>query len=255
MEVTVIGYWGGYPDKDGATSCYLVESNGYSLVLDMGSAALSHLQKFKQVEDIDAVIISHYHADHIADIGVLQYAMLVRSKVLNFDKVLPIYGHKQKGSELEFAKLTHDHTKAVEYNPDEELKLGPFTITFLKTIHGVPCYGMRITDGKYTMVYTADTAYHDAWVDFSYGADLLITDCNFYAGMDATSSGHMTSAEGAKIAQSANVGSLILSHLPQFGDLSQLTREAQVIFSGQVCTAYEKLKWQGSVAGDVSKET
>lgn len=243
MKVTVVGYWGGYPDKDGATSCYLVESNGYTLALDMGSASLSKIQQFKEVEDLDAVIISHYHADHVADIGVLQYALLVRSKVLGFDKVLPIYGHRNNGSELEFEKLTHDYTKATEYNPDEILHLGPFTITFFKTKHGVPCYGMKITDGIQTLVYTADTAYDPSLASFAMNADLLITDCNFYKGMDATSSGHMTSEECAKIAEESCVGTLILSHLPQFGNLEQLRSEAEEIFSCEVLLASEGLIW------------
>src|SRR5690625_7749578 len=81
MELIVIGYWGGYPAENGATSAYMIKKDGFNLVIDMGSGALSKLQKYINVEQIDAVLLSHYHHDHVADIGVLQYARLVKSYI------------------------------------------------------------------------------------------------------------------------------------------------------------------------------
>ena len=75
MKLTVIGYWGGFPAAEGASSAYMIEKEGFTLLLDMGSGALMTLQKYKKASELDAVILSHYHADHIADIGVLQHAL------------------------------------------------------------------------------------------------------------------------------------------------------------------------------------
>src|SRR5699024_6035714 len=116
--------------------------------------------------------------------------------------VLPIYGHHE--DEAAFAKLSHDFTKGHVYVPNEKLHIGPFSIRFLKTKHSVVCYGMRITDGEQTIIYTADTAYKDAWLPFAKDADLLIVDCNFYEGQNAEDAGHMTSEEGAYIASEAS---------------------------------------------------
>ncbi len=91
---------------------------------------------------------------------------------------MPIYGHKEdeRGySYLEMANVT----KAIEYKPDDRLEIGPFKVTFLKTIHPVPCYAMRIEAGDKVFVYTADSAYQDSFIPFSEGADLLVTDTNF----------------------------------------------------------------------------
>ena len=242
MKVTVIGCWGGYPAAGGATSAYLIEKGDFSLLLDAGSGALSKLQQYKSVSEIDGVILSHYHHDHIADIGVLQYARLVEYYVKGIDKVLPIYGHKE--DLVRFDSLTHEYTIGVAYHPEQELKIGPFFITFLKTKHPVPCFGMRITDGAQTLVYTADTSFQEEWIPFARNADLLVTDSNFYAGQDASKSGHMTSQEGAFIAQRANVKELILSHLPQYGDNGQLVKEAKMSYSGPVSLAREGLVWQ-----------
>lgn len=242
MKVTVIGQWGGFPAPNGATSSYMIEKDGFTLVVDMGSGALSKLQNYKHVNDIDAVILSHYHHDHVADIGVLQYARLVQYYVTNHKTVLPIYGHME--NEAAFKSLTHDQTEGRSYDPSGEVTIGPFTITFLRTKHPVPCFGMRITDGEEVIVYTADTAYQNEWIEFAAHADLLITDCNFYEAQDGTDAGHMNSKEGAIIASKANVGELILSHLPQYGDNEQLVTEAKNYYDGNIQLAYEGLIWE-----------
>lgn len=241
MKVTVVGQWGGYPAVDGATSAYLFQKDNSTLLVDVGSAAVSKLQKYVSVSDIDAVIVSHYHHDHVADIGVLQYARLINYYVTGDETVLPIYGHKE--DTVGFQSLTHTYTKGIAYNPDEALHVGPFSITFLKTNHPVSCYGMRITDGEHVVVYTADSSYTSDWVPFSKDADLLITDCNYYKGMDGKKAGHMNSEEAASIARDGNVKHLLISHLPQYGNQNLLVEEAKQIFQGEVSLAKEGWKW------------
>ncbi|WP_099157311.1 MBL fold metallo-hydrolase [Virgibacillus ndiopensis] len=242
MKLTIIGFWGGYPALDSATSAYLLEKDGFSLLIDVGSGALAKVQKYKHIMDLDAVVISHYHHDHVADIGVLQYAWLVHMYLQNNKEILPIYGHTEDREG--FDSLTHECTEGIAYNPDEQLEIGPFSITFFKTNHSVPCYGMRIFDGNRVIVYTADTAHKEGWSDFANDADLLITDCNFYADQDGASAGHMTSKEGAMIAAKARVGELVLSHLPQYGDNYQLVEEAKQYYDGKIMLAKEGLVWE-----------
>lgn len=241
MKLTVIGCWGAYPAAGGATSGYLFEKNGFRLLVDCGSGVLSRLQQFIKVEELDAVILSHYHHDHVADIGPLQYAFLVQNTINETRKVLPIYGHE--GDTDMFAKLSHQFTKGYAYTPESSLQIGPFTIDFQKTNHPVVCYGMRISDGEHTVVYTADTSYFPEWRLFADQADLLITDTNFYKGMDGSEPGHMTSEEAARIANEANVDRLWLSHLPHFGQLSKLKQEAEDVFEGTIELAEEGLSW------------
>ncbi|SFA81815.1 Ribonuclease BN, tRNA processing enzyme [Lentibacillus halodurans] len=241
MKLTIIGCWGGYPAPGGATSAYMLEQDDFTLLIDAGSGSLSKLQSMKHVMNLDAVILSHYHNDHIADIGVLQYAWLVQSYMSDRKEVLPIYGHQE--DQYGFKSLTHKHTEGVAYDPAATLEVGPFSITFLKTVHPVPCYGMRITNGEDVIVYTADTAFKEAWYDFAKDADLLVTDCNFYADQDGSAAGHMTSKEGAMIADKANVDELILSHLPQYRDNNDLVKEAKAFYSGSIQLAKEGLVW------------
>ncbi|MYL18401.1 MBL fold metallo-hydrolase [Halobacillus litoralis] len=241
MKVTIIGYWGAYPAAGSATSGYLFEKDGFTLLVDCGSGVLSRLQQYKKVTDLDGVLLSHYHHDHVADIGPLQYAMLVQNTLQETNRKLYLYGHQE--DKQQFERLSHQYTEGIGYDPEETLKLGPFIIDFQKTAHPVPCYGMRISDGDNTVVYTADTSYLKEWGTFAENADLLITDTNFYHGMDGRGPGHMTSTEAASIARDAGVDTLWLSHLPHFGDPTRLRQEAQDVFQGTIQLAEEGLSW------------
>lgn len=244
MQLKVIGYWGGYPGVDEASSIYMLEKDGFVLLLDIGSGGLSKLQKYKQVNEIDAIVLSHYHADHVADVGVLQHALIVQAHLTGKKDKLPIYGHQEDMTF--FTSLDDDYTKAVAYDPEEVLKIGPFFIRFLRTKHSVPCFGMRITDGKSTLVYTADSAYLPEWIPFSRNADLLLTECNFYAGQDAAVAGHMNSEEVASIAKDAAIKQVILTHLPHFGDHAELVEEVKDFYDGKVELASEGLVWDSN---------
>jgi ribonuclease BN (tRNA processing enzyme) len=242
MKVTVIGYWGGFPGKNEATSGYLVEHDNFSLLVDCGSGVLSQLQNYISIENLDGVIISHYHHDHIADIGPLQYGRLVRTMLGESDKPLPIYGHNLDG--VQFSKLTYkNYTTGVFYKHSKPLQIGPFTITFLETKHPVPCYAMRISAGESSIVYTADSSYIQSFIPFSKEADLLICECNFYAEQDGSSAGHMNSLDAAKIANEANVEEMLLTHLPHFGNHETLVEEARTIYKGPIHLASSGWSW------------
>ncbi|WP_186579118.1 MBL fold metallo-hydrolase [Aquibacillus kalidii] len=243
MKITVIGYWGAYPEAESATTCYLLEKDGFSCLLDCGSGALSRLQNYIDIMEIDAVLISHYHQDHIADIGVLQYSWLVQSYLRDSKQILPIYGHEE--DKASFQKLTHQCTKGIAYDPTKELQIGPFHINFLKTAHPVPCYAMRVSDGVSTMVYTADSSYIEDFIPFTKDADLLITECSFYENQDGSvAGGHMNSKDCATIARNANVKELWLSHLPHFGDRKELKIQVEKYYNGKIELAREALTWE-----------
>lgn len=236
MEFTVIGSWGGYPKADGASSGYLLEHEGFHLLIDCGSGVLAKMQNFLQPEDLDAVIISHYHPDHIADIGVLQHARLIQGFLGKKTDTLPIYGHSL--DQQEFAKLTYkDITKGVAYNPNTILSAGPFKVRFLKTNHPVPCFAMRIEAGGKTILYTADTSYKEELEVFSENADLLVCECNLYGHQNGKNAGHMTSLDAGTLAARANVKNLLLTHLPHYGELQQLKEEAAKKYGGPIAIA------------------
>jgi ribonuclease BN (tRNA processing enzyme) len=238
LKLTVIGFWGGYPKQNAASSGYLLEHEGFQLLIDCGSGVLSKLQNIIQPEDLDAVLLSHYHPDHTADIGVLQHARLIQGFLGKKRPTLPLYGHNI--DQYEFSKLTYKEiTKGVAYNPSEKLTVGPFQVSFLNTDHPVPCFAMRIEAAGKTIVYTADSSFKDEFIEFSRNADLLLCECNFYGHQNGKSAGHMNSIDAGKFAQQADVKQLILTHLPHYGSISQLITEAAGEFTGIIRLAEE----------------
>jgi ribonuclease BN (tRNA processing enzyme) len=238
LKLTVIGFWGGYPKQNAASSGYLLEHDGFQLLIDCGSGVLSKLQNIIQPEELDAVLLSHYHPDHNADIGVLQHARLIQGFLGKKTPNLPLYGHEL--DQYEFNKLTYKEiTKGIAYNPSVLLQVGPFEVSFLKTDHPVPCYAMRIEAGGKSLVYTADSSFKEEFIAFSQNADLLLCECNFYGHQNGKPAGHMNSIDAGKFAQQANVKQLILTHLPHYGSLSQLKTEASNEFTGIIRLAEE----------------
>lgn len=238
MKLTTIGFWGGYPRVNEASSGYILEHDKFHLLIDCGSAVLSKLQNYVQPEDLDAVILSHFHADHIADVGALQHARLIQGFLgKEMKKPLPIYAHQANSSE--FSKLSYkDITEGVSYDPGAVLNVGPFKVQFLLTKHPVTCYAMRFeVDGK-TLVYTADSSFIEEFIAFSKGADVLLCECNFYGNQDGSSAGHMNSFDAGTLATKADVKQLILTHLPHYGELTHLVEEAKQKYSGPVSLAY-----------------
>ncbi|KLV26993.1 hypothetical protein CHH55_07370 [Niallia circulans] len=236
MKITFLGKYGGYPGKESPTSSFLMESAGFHLLVDCGSGVLAKMQSYVDLKDLDACILSHYHHDHIADVGVLQYAMLVESILGNRAAAFPIYGHKQ---DSKFEELTNDiYTEGREISVGKTSNIGPFTISFCETIHPAYCLAMKIQANGKTILYTADTEWKDELVVFAKNADLLISEASIYKEQFGVVRGHLTGEEAGKLAELAGVKQLLLTHLPHYGEQEKLVEEAKEIYSGPVQLVY-----------------
>ena len=71
MKLTVVGCSGSFPGPESAASCYLLEHDGYAMLLDLGNGAIGPFANYINIDDINAVLLSHLHIDHCADIGPL----------------------------------------------------------------------------------------------------------------------------------------------------------------------------------------
>lgn len=233
MKLTVLGCLGAYPYKGQGTTGYLLESGDFHLLLDAGSTTLVQLEKIIDPLKLDAVILSHYHHDHIADLGVLQYYWQLYPTTEE-KPLLPIYGHTL--DEFHFNDLTLPGvTEGRPYFETKQLELGPFSVTFMKTIHPVVCYAMRFVEnstGK-VFVFTGDSGYLEDFQEFAKDADLFLADTYLFAGNERHKA-HFTSKESGELAKKANTKKLVLTHLPQHGDLQQLKAEAEAAADHQL---------------------
>lgn len=239
MNVVTLGMWGGYPNKGEATSSFIVEHEGHRLLIDCGSAVLSTYLKMGELHELDAVLVSHYHPDHIADIGVLQHAAMIQKQLGELHSPLPIYAHAQ--DVIEFEKLAYKGvTTGVEIEAHATFAIGPFKVSTCPTVHPVYCLAFRIEVEDKSVVFTADTEWTDALVDFARDADLLVSESNVYPQYAGKIQGHLTGQEAGKLASLAGVKRLVLTHLPQYGERSVLVKEAKKEFTGPVELAYTK---------------
>ena len=233
MKIIPLGIWGGYPKANSATSSFLIEHEGFHCLFDCGSGVLSSLQNYIALDELDAVVISHYHADHIADIGSLQYSRLIQYYLGQPSPPLPIYGHAQ--NEEQFAKLTYkEQTLGVEITEDQPVQIGPFTVTFCPTIHPVYCLAMKFTVDDKSAVFTADTEWTDKLVSFTQQADIVFCEANLYEEHIGISPGHLAGSQAGTLAQQANINQLLLTHLPHHGDVNDILNEAKKTFNGSV---------------------
>ena len=234
MKITIIGHWGGFPHVGEATSGYLIEHENYKLLLECGSGVVSSLQKIVDLGKLDAVLITHYHYDHCCDIGPLQYARQIKTQLGEINTPLPIYAPNGEFFNL----LKWDtYTYGASFDQGNILNLGPFEISFIKNIHPIEAYSVKIKCDNKVFSFTSDTSYFDELADFFNESDLLIAECSFYAHMDGSKAGHLNSTQAGVLAEKSKVKKLILTHLPHFGNTEDLVIQAKLNYSGEVTLA------------------
>lgn len=241
ITVTTIGFWGAYPEAGEATSAYLLQSQGYNVLLDCGSAALSLLPRFLDPKELDAAVLSHYHADHAADVGCLQYAARIALELGRRDRPPTLYGPE---GDLCPPLAYHDFTRAAHIAAGRPVSIGPFTFTFQPTAHPVLCFAMRIEAKGKSIVYSADTGWDEALGRFAAGADLLLCESSLYNRYRGRVQGHLTAGEAGRLAAAAAAAHLVLTHLPHMGDHGELLSEARQEYSGPAELAATGKRWE-----------
>lgn len=239
MKITVLGQWGAYPKAEEATAGYLFECNGKKVLIDCGSGVLGQVQKYTEICDLDAVIVTHEHHDHLADLGCLEYACLIDTQLGKRNKVLPIYVGREDRSAGRIIHYTG--SEQIGIFDTSEIEVGGANITFFETLHEVHCLAVRIEFGGKKIVYTSDSQYSEELIGFSANADILIIETSFYKEFDASKFGHMNTVDVATIAQRAQVKKAVLTHLPHFGELERLVSEVQERYEGEVVLAHKGL--------------
>ncbi len=227
MRVTVIGCWGGSPRPGGACSGYLLEYDGRCILLDCGAGVASAVQGVRPLERIDDVFVSHFHHDHVSDAGVMSYARLVHRQLGVTDRPLTFYapGRDERGMGARDLAM-RGASRSVEVGEGSRLDVGPFHLQFMRTRHPRLCLATRVScDDGTTLGYTADGALTPELVRFLGGVDVLVSECSLYAGYDGASFGHMSCEDVAALGRGALPGTLVLSHLPIYGEVKGLLSE------------------------------
>jgi len=236
MKCTIVGMWGGFPKRNEPTSGYLVEKDGFCILLDAGSGVAAHVQNYVDLNDLHHLFISHYHYDHSCDLGSFLFSRMINTQLGRVDRNLNVYGPADDDVERQVDKVKHNTFHP--YNADSSFKVGPFSIEFHRNAHSVETYAMRITDddGK-CLVYTADTNYRQSLAKFAEGADLLITECSLYEDEEGERIGHMNSEDVGILSEKSGARKVVLSHLPHYGNLEELADSFRKSGAGEAVLA------------------
>lgn len=225
MVLRVLGAQGPTPGPGGATSGYLVQSQGFQLLLDVGSGVAARLAGHRAP---DAVVLSHFHWDHMADLGVTGYRLLRDRRAGAALGPVPLLfpaGAWAAGAEL----LALEVFDRREVRHGERLTLGPLTLSFAATVHPVPCLAVRVEDPEgCVLAYTGDTAYHPPLAARLARAGLLLVEAAATeAHPEAKAFGHQSALEAGRLAQASGAADALLVHLDPDADPVAALVEAQ----------------------------
>ncbi|SFK97065.1 Ribonuclease BN, tRNA processing enzyme [Geodermatophilus ruber] len=228
----MVGCSGSGPGPASPASCYLVEHDGFRLLVDLGNGSFGALQGLVDPDTVDAVFLSHLHADHCLDVApfVVWHRYSGRATRGRVPLLAPV------GAERRLA-LAYDAdgeglTDVFDFVPvgAGHLDLGPFAVELARTAHPMECYAIRLTGGGRSLVYTGDTGASAAVVDLARGADILLAEAAHPDVPGLPPDLHLTGREAGEHAAAAGVGRLLLTHVPPWVDSAAQLASAQAVF-------------------------
>lgn len=240
MKLTILGCSGTYPGPTSACSSYLIEDEGFRLVLDAGNGSMGELQRHCDIRDVDAVLLSHLHGDHCLDLVATSYARRYHPE--GMPPKLPVYGPINTQERLcgAFERWPDDSLADIydfrTIGPGR-LHVGPFAIDLARVAHPIEAYGVRVTAGGKTLTYSGDTGVCDRLVRLAHDSDLFLCEASFLDGEDNPPDLHLTGKDAGEHATRAGVGQLVLTHLVPWGNVERTHAEAADAFDGDLTLA------------------
>jgi ribonuclease BN (tRNA processing enzyme) len=233
VRLTVVGCSGSGPGPTSAASCYLVEHDGFRLLLDLGSGAFGALQALADPDSIDAVYLSHLHADHCLDVAplVVWHRYSGRASGRRLPLIAPAGAERRLALVYDSggAPLTDVFDFAV--TPVSAI-LGPFTVQTARTAHPAECHAIRLTAHGSSLVYTGDTGPSRAVVDLAHRADVLLAEAAHPERDGLPPDLHLTGRQAGEAAAAAGVRRLLVTHVPPWVDPAAQLAAARTAFPG-----------------------
>lgn len=238
-RLTILGCMAGAPAAESPASGYLVQSQDKTILVDCGPGIVAALAKLGMIEKLDAVFISHRHADHCADLVALAYARL-------FPRILPplpLFGPEDLQTTLEglnhlfaipsLASLQSPLTSALPFialYPGQKTTVTGMEISTHLMQHPVETLAYHFID--LNLVYTADGALTTSLINFAQGTQTLLAEATYLQDTRANLSqhGHMTATDAAHLANCCGTQTLILTHFATTSQIELSLIEARTGF-------------------------
>ncbi len=251
MRITVLGCWAPYPRAGGSCSGYVVQDGNANVVLDMGNGTFSRLCGLFDFRSVRAVVLTHLHPDHYADIYCFKHAIegAVRDGSRRIGPVKLLLPGEPRELASRLARLSHAFDSTFfEDLPLEEVppgvgarvyNIGNVRYFFLPVQHNLPCYAVGVEGSGY-FVYSGDTAPTDNLALFAEKADIFLCEASgFEKDGDYLRGNHMTARQAGELARRAGVRELIITHFWPEYNLEELRAQAAEGYRGRVEVATE----------------
>ena len=228
LSFTVLGCSGSYPGPGGAASGYLVRGGGVNVWLDAGSGTLANLQRHVALDEVDAVVLTHEHPDHMSDIEGYRVAcayVIERTGV-------PVYAPAGVR-----ARLSGEPEPAFDWRTvadGDAVEVGGLSLRFSRTDHPPETLAVRVDGEGRSLAYTADTGPAWSMADaFGDGVDLVLSEATYPADREGTA-GHLSGRQAGGLARAAGARRLVLTHLWPVVDPEAVRAEAEGAYGGPV---------------------
>ena len=258
MRLTVLGKSPSWQDAGGACSGYLIEQGDSCVVVDCGNGVFGKLRKFRDYTRVDAVVLSHLHADHWLDLVPFSYALTyaprqqpvpvdrwqgtdqpARPKLIAprgatecFRRVVGTWGNED---------LIENAFEIDEYAADARPELGELRFSFQSVPHFLETFAICVecTNGGGKLAFGADSRPSTDLVEFANGCDLLLVEATLPRPERSGERGHLTPREAGEHGKAAGARRLVLTHISDELDELWAKAEAEDAFGGPVEVARE----------------
>jgi ribonuclease BN (tRNA processing enzyme) len=248
MLLTVLGTATPYPRPGNACSGYLLEGEPTSgggrttVWVDAGSGTLAELQRHVALDRLDAIWISHRHADHSADLLVAYYALRFAS--LRPERPIPLIGPEGLIDRLAayLGPTSVDELPRVfDFRPMSgfgEATIGSLLLSWGPVQHGVPAFGLTVEEAGRRFAYSGDSAPCLSLEEIGENAGLLLVE----VGYDEAPAGdappaHHTPEDAGRTARAAGAARLVLTHLAETVTAEDARERASAHFAGTIDVA------------------
>ncbi|MCL2866184.1 MAG: MBL fold metallo-hydrolase [Clostridia bacterium] len=223
MKLHILGMNGPFPAPAGACSGYLATTESRRFLLDIGAGVFARLIASTDPAALDAVLLSHFHHDHISDLGVLRYYLSFNGQERALPVLAPSRDPLLEGDLFCFK--------------GDSLSLSDVTITSFRVRHTVSALAYKITYCGKTLVYSGDMNETEGFADFTHGADLLLCDACLPSVLWQETAPHLSARHAACIAREAGVGRLLLTHMNPHYSETEILEEARAVFKDTMIAA------------------